>query len=74
MVWIQIKTDRISPDLDANCLQRLLGEEKSAVARKELKRSALAVNCCIIIHLTEFSCEDHITSVQRELFIFFTTD
>ena len=37
MVWIQIKTNRIGPDLDANCLQRLLAEEKSAVARKELK-------------------------------------
>ena len=37
MVWIKIKTDRIGPDLDANCLQRFLAEEKGAVARKELK-------------------------------------
>ena len=31
------------------------------------KRSALAVNCCAIIHCLEVSCkEDQITSVQRE--------
>ena len=30
-------------------------------------RSALAVNCCVIIHCLEVSCkEDQITSVQRE--------
>ena len=34
-------------------------------------RSALAVNCCIIIHCLEVSCkEDQITSAQREWFIF----
>ena len=31
------------------------------------KRSALAVNCCVIIHCLEVSCkEDQITSTQRE--------
>ena len=30
-------------------------------------RSALAVNCCVIIHCLEVSCkEDQITSAQRE--------
>ena len=30
-------------------------------------RSALAVNCCVIIHCLELSCkEDQITSAQRE--------
>ena len=34
-------------------------------------RSALAVNCCIIIHCLEVSCkEDQIMSLQREWFIF----
>ena len=34
-------------------------------------RSALAVNCCIIIHCLEVSCkEDQTTSTQREWFIF----
>ena len=34
-------------------------------------RSALAVNCCIIIHCLEVSCkEDQITSAQRKWFIF----
>ena len=34
-------------------------------------RSALAVNCCVIIHCLEVSCkEDQITSAQREWFIF----
>ena len=31
------------------------------------KRSAPAVNCCVIIHCLEVSCkEDQITSAQRE--------
>ena len=35
------------------------------------KRSALAVNCWVIIHCLEVSCiEDQITSAQREWFIF----
>ena len=34
-------------------------------------RSAIAVNCCVIIHRLELSCkEDQLTSAQREWFIF----
>ena len=39
----------------------LLGVDKRAVYLRN--RSALAVNCCVIIHCLEFSCkEDQITS------------
>ena len=41
--------------------------------QKQLRNSsALAVNCCIIIHCLEVRCckEDQITRVQREWFIF----
>ena len=35
--------------------------------RQLRNRSALAVNCCVIIHCLEVSCkEDQITSAQRE--------
>ena len=34
--------------------------------KKRRYRSALAVNCSILIHCLEVSCKDQITSVQRD--------
>ena len=36
MVWIQIRSDVVRPDFGLNCLQRLSGDSKFLIARKEL--------------------------------------
>ena len=42
-----------------------------ACSLKLRNRSALAVNCCVIIHCLEVSCKgDQITSAKREWFIY----
>ena len=52
-------------DVRRNDVTRILWRNSSI---SELRnRSALAVNCCVIIHSLEVSCkEDQITSAQRE--------